>query len=369
MNLAEDIYKISRKYINESINRSVYPKMNSIRTNLNLEFGEDWRILLPEDTLESWFNSLCGLSFLILPKEVEEIIIHNERSVQYYTKGDKTIGPIQLDFEDVTISYKLLCLSERVDWNISTPFVSFNAKIHNSSARVSLTHSSLSEEHSHKCSIRFHSERAHKIDTFFHTEEVKDIIVRKYIEKKNIIICGSTGSGKTSLLSTLLSLNNEGQHIFVIEDTLEIKSPNTTTTRLVANEKPRHSLSDYCSYALRMRPERIVLGEIRSHEVVPLILSTNTGHKGILTTLHANSTTDSPRRLSTLLCLYSGIGGMNNEIALDLITKGIDIIIFMKNKKVEGAIELLGHEDGKINYDDILESKNEFSQQSYQYLR
>ncbi len=369
MNIAEDIYKISRKYINDSISRSHYPSLSNIHTNLTIEFGEDWHILLPKEKLNNWFETICHFSFLKMRDGLEEIIIHDEENIQYFQKERTSNYSTDLDFKDITLSYKLLCLEYKVDWNISRPFVSFKANKLGRNIRVTLTHASLSEEHSHKCSIRFHSQESYSIESFFNSSQDKEIILEKFNEKKNIIVCGSTGSGKTSLLSSLLTYSGENKHIFIIEDTLELKSPGHTTTRLVASEKPRHSLSDYCSYALRMRPERIILGEIRSHEVVPLILSTNTGHKGILTTLHASSAMDCPKRISTLLCLYSGIGGMNNEIALELVSTGIDIIIFMENKKVKSAIELLGHEAGKINYEEILESKDVFSPHKLQYLR
>lgn len=369
MNIAEDIYKISRKYINTSINRSSYPEIQNIFIYLNLEFGEDWEILLPKKELETWFDSLSKMNFIYFDDDIEEVIIHDNDTLQEFKSGGSKLKSIKLSVDDFTLSLKLLCLEYKIDWNVAKPFVSFKAVIKGKQVRVTLTHASLSEEHSHKCSIRVLGSKVYSIASYFNNPLDLNIIEKQFLEKKNIVVCGSTGSGKTSFLTSLLASSKENQHVFIIEDTLEIKSPNKTTTRLVANEKPNHSLSDYCSYALRMRPERIVLGEIRSHEVVPLILNTNTGHKGILTTIHANNALDCPSRISTLLCLYSGISGMNNEMALDLITSGIDTIIFLENKKVKNAITLLGHERGKVNFEEILKSKNEESLQHFQYLR
>ncbi|WP_372653598.1 ATPase, T2SS/T4P/T4SS family [Halobacteriovorax sp.] len=369
MNIAEDIYKINRKYIMTSINRSVYPEIKNIFINLDLEFGEDWQILLTKQDVQKWFLSITQMSYIQIDKNTEEIIIHDNNTLQEFKNNKKQTTSTNLSTEDLSLSLKLLCLEYKIDWNVSKPFVSFRAIIQGNRVRVTLTHSSLSEEHSHKCSIRILGTQVYPLESYFNNHAEKEVIKKHFSNKKNIIVCGSTGSGKTSFLTSLLKTSEDDQHVLIIEDTLEIKSPNDTTTRFVANDKPNHSLSDYCSYALRMRPERIVLGEIRSHEVVPLILNTNTGHKGILTTIHANSALDCPSRISTLLCLYSGISGMNNETALDLITAGIDTIIFLENKKVKNAISIIGHERGKVNYEEILKPMHEEPLQHFQYLR
>lgn len=369
MNISNDIYRISRQYILDSINRSSYPDFESICTNLKLEFGEDWKILLPKNILEEWFLNITTLSFLELSKHTEEILIHNGENIQYYEANKRKLLSSSLMDEDIDLCLKLLCLKYKVDWNISRPFVSYRANIQQQNVRISLTHSSLSSSHSHKCSIRILSTKTYPLADYFSSQSDMETILKLFRNKANIIVCGSTGSGKTSFLSSLLTEVDENQHIFIVEDTFELTSPNVTTTRLVSCELPRHSLSDYCSYALRMRPDRIVLGEIRSHEVVPLILNSNTGHKGLLTTIHANNARECTSRISTLLCLYSGISGMNNQTALDIITAGIDVIIFLENKLVTQAISLSGHERGQVNYENILITKNEELLTSFQYLR
>ncbi|OUR96524.1 hypothetical protein A9Q84_09245 [Halobacteriovorax marinus] len=368
MKINNDLYDLARNYIRESIQRSAFPTPSSIERHLNIEFGEDWSILLPKYELANWFNKLNQLLYLTLSEGVEEIIIHNPKNSIFIYSEKSVNSEIDLTDEDLEISYELLCLKKGIDWNLSNPFVSFKSIVLGNPCRITLTHKSLSQEHSHKCSIRFHSKKTYPIEKYFKSVEEEKIIMNVFYGKSNLLICGATGSGKTSFLSSLLNHVEENEHLFIIEDTHEIISPNNCCTRLVSNKLPGHSLKDFCAYSLRMRPDRLIVGEIRSNEVVPLILNSNNGHKGLISTLHANSAVSAPQRLATLLCLYSNIQGMDQSLALELIANGIDVIIFMEEKKVTHAIKLLNHENGVIHFDEILEPNNEQHLMPYPFV-
>ena len=89
--------------------------------------------------------------------------------------------------------------------------------------------------------------------------------------KENILITGATGSGKTTLLKTLLQELNKEEHIISNEDTYEIPKLHDLHTPMLADEsKEQKSMVDLCKYTMRMSPKRLVVGEIRSHEVIPL---------------------------------------------------------------------------------------------------
>lgn len=99
---------------------------------------------------------------------------------------------------------------------------------------------------------------------------------------------------------------------------------------------------DYCHYALRMTPDRIILGEIRSKEVIPFLLSMNNGHKGLMTTVHANSASDTLSRLSLLFSLYSDNGNTISHDAINkMIASSVDIVIFLENKKVKEIARII----------------------------
>lgn len=356
MNLKDEIKKVCLTYLTQIVQKGIVPTLQNLESFLELEFCGDWKLLIGKNDLNTWFNNIVNQNFISSSKGIEEILIHKSSNVIEITRDSSKQYSIDLSENELDISFEILCIKENIDWNELNPFVSFKAILNGRTTRISLIHRCLSSEHSHKISIRFHTEKSHILSSFFSSSKDMEVIKGLFKAKSNILICGSTGSGKTSFISSLISSSNNKEHLFIIEDTHEIKSPTISTTRLISKDQPGHSLSDYCKYALRMRPDRIILGEVRSKEITPLILNANNGHKGLISSIHSNTAQSAPQRMATLLCLYSGINGMNKDIALDLICSGIDYIIFLENKKVVQAIKLLNYENGSIHYDDILES-------------
>ena len=123
--------------------------------------------------------------------------------------------------------------------------------------------------------------------------------------KESVIVSGATGSGKTTLLATLLADVDHRERIVLIEEAGEVRPSHPHVVRLV--ERPANvdgagavGMSRLVREALRMRPDRIVLGECRGAEIREVLLALNTGHRGSLTTLHANAAADVPARLIAL---------------------------------------------------------------------
>jgi pilus assembly protein CpaF len=132
--------------------------------------------------------------------------------------------------------------------------------------------------------------------------EVLRALVRARI---NLLVSGSTGAGKTTLLSALISLTDPTQRMVVIEEAQEIITSHPHTVRLEArsaNAEGRGlvTLTDLVRESLRMRPDRIILGECRGPEVREVLTALNTGHEGSAATIHANSCHDVPARLAAL---------------------------------------------------------------------
>jgi pilus assembly protein CpaF len=136
-------------------------------------------------------------------------------------------------------------------------------------------------------------------------------LTRCVIAKKNIIISGGTGSGKTTLLNVLSTAIPEAERIVTIEDAAELRLKQPHVVSLEARPanmegKGQYTIRDLVANALRMRPDRIVVGECRGGEALDMLQAMNTGHDGSLTTTHANSPVEAVARLETL-CMMSGL--------------------------------------------------------------
>ena len=135
------------------------------------------------------------------------------------------------------------------------------------------------------------------------TEHIADQLKTAVQNKLNILISGATGTGKTTLLNTLASAIHDDERVFVIEDTAEIRiaKPHVVSAESQANtHKHEITFDQLLKAALRHRPDRIILGEIRGSEARTLLDAMNTGHQGTLTTIHASSAKGALKRLASL---------------------------------------------------------------------
>jgi pilus assembly protein CpaF len=132
-------------------------------------------------------------------------------------------------------------------------------------------------------------------------------VLAELVERRcNVVVSGATSSGKTSLLSSLLTLVPAGERVVVLEDTAELAPATDHVVRLEARPATADgvtaiSLERLLHTALRLRPDRLVVGEVRGPEVLGLVQALNTGHDGSLATCHANSARDAVHRLETLV--------------------------------------------------------------------
>lgn len=159
-------------------------------------------------------------------------------------------------------------------------------------------------------------------------------IVRRICESDaNILITGRTGSGKSALLGTLASRSDPGERIIVIEDTHELVIDHPHVVRLEARD-PTHEgcgsvdLDDLLRTALRLRPDRLVVGEVRGSEALTLVQAMSTGHRRCLATLHANSALDGLSRLDVLA--LSGAAGWSIADARNLVNSAVDLVVHME---------------------------------------
>lgn len=185
--------------------------------------------------------------------------------------------------------------------------------------------------------------------------------------KANIVVFGGTGSGKTTLLNTLSGFIPENERIVTIEDAaeLQLKQPHTITLESrPANVEGSGAITirDLVKNSLRMRPDRIVVGEVRSGEALDMLQAMNTGHDGSLTTAHANTTRDLLARLETMV-LMAGMGLPSHAIR-EQIASAFNIIVHQArlrdgSRKVVAISEILGMESDTIVLQEIFRFKQE----------
>lgn len=159
--------------------------------------------------------------------------------------------------------------------------------------------------------IRKHSRVVWTLDDYvrqnYMTEETKEYLIKQVINKKNILVSGGTSSGKTTFLNALVSYIPQDERIITIEDTRElmVKVPNWVP--LEANEQANIPIRRLVKLALRYRPDRIIVGEVRGPEAFDFMRALNTGHDGGFGTLHANSALSALSTLETLILSTEGI--------------------------------------------------------------
>ncbi|WP_151529393.1 MULTISPECIES: TadA family conjugal transfer-associated ATPase [Corynebacterium] len=173
--------------------------------------------------------------------------------------------------------------------------------------------------------------------------EVTEFLQAMMAARKSFVVVGGTGSGKTTMLSVLLAEVDARERIICIEDTAELSPAHPHVVNLVsmgANAEGRGeiTLSHLLRQALRMRPDRIVVGEIRGAEIVDLLAALNTGHEGGAGTLHANSLSEVPARMEALAAL----GGMSREALHAQLTAAVEIVIAMRRTATGRIISQIG---------------------------
>lgn len=181
--------------------------------------------------------------------------------------------------------------------------------------------------------------------------------------RQNILVSGGTGSGKTTLLNILSQFIPEGERLVTVEDSAELKLSHRNIVRLEARPanvegKGRITIRDLVINCLRMRPDRIIVGECRGAEALDMLQAMNTGHDGSLTTAHANNPRDALARLENMV-MMAGFDLPSSAIR-EQIASAIDIIVQQTrlgdgSRKIVKIVEVTGRENDVIQMQDIFE--------------
>ena len=185
--------------------------------------------------------------------------------------------------------------------------------------------------------------------------------------RKNIIVSGGTGSGKTTLLNILSNFIPRGERVITVEDAAELKLHHEHLISLESRPaniegKGAVPIRELVKNSLRMRPDRIVVGECRGAEALDMLQAMNTGHEGSLTTLHANTPRDGLARLETMVLM----AGMELPLVAirEQISSAVDIVVQQSrfacgSRKITSIVELTGMESGKIQIQELFKFVNQ----------
>jgi pilus assembly protein CpaF len=195
------------------------------------------------------------------------------------------------------------------------------------------------------------------------SEPAADFLQQAVGNKMNILVSGGTGTGKTTILNILSSYIGRNERVVTIEDAVELTLHMPNLVRL--ESRPSNSegvgeveIRDLVRNSLRMRPDRIVVGEVRGSETIDMLQAMNTGHEGSLSTVHANSTRDALRRLETMI-LLSG-AELPLRAIREQVSSSIDLIVHLardaKGRRfIQTITEVVGMEGDLISTADLFE--------------
>ncbi|HEY8779558.1 MAG TPA: CpaF family protein [Solirubrobacterales bacterium] len=277
---------------------------------------------------------LGPLEELLADPEVEEVMVNGPDRVYVERRG--RIEPTEVHFADEaelrnSIERILAPLGRRVDE--LSPMV--DARLADGS-RVNVVIPPLAVDGPALSIRRFAAARpgpADLVELGTLTPQMHSVLEVAVRERRSLLVSGGTGSGKTTLLNALSSFVAAEERVVTIEDAAELRLQQPHVVRLESRPasvegRGEVTIRDLLRNALRMRPDRIVIGEVRGPEALDLLTALNTGHRGALSTLHANSPADALRRLETL-ALMAGVG-LPHAAIREQLGRGFELVVHLE---------------------------------------
>jgi pilus assembly protein CpaF len=369
-----DLLKLKR-YLIEQISRSMEGEQlqfgnhgEFVKQRLN-EVYVQTKISLPEDLRKQIFNDILDevtgfgpIQSLLDDPDISEVMVNGPKKVFVEKSGKVTKSPVTFDDDDHVlrvIDRIILPLGRRVD--ADTPTV--DARLPDGS-RVNAVIRPVSIDGPSITIRKFKKDKLsiqQLIDYGSLTPQMAEFIRACVLAHLNIVISGGTGSGKTTLLNVLSSYIQEEERIITIEDAAELQLQQDHVLRMetkVPNTDGRGAVTirDLVRNSLRMRPDRIIVGECRGGEALDMLQAMNTGHDGSLTTLHANAPRDAISRMETMV-LMAGMD-LPLKVVRQQISSAVDLIIQQTrlkdgSRKVTAITEVVGMEGDIVVLTDI----------------
>jgi pilus assembly protein CpaF len=371
---AQDIMRL-KKFLVDNISRAIEAEgisaeerndfikegIEEVYAQASLKLPQDVRNMIFKEVL----NDLLGygpIQPLLNDPEVTEVMVNGPKNVYVEKKGQLIKSSVAFDDDNHVlqiIDRIILPLGRRVDPESPT----VDARLPDGS-RVNAVIRPVAIDGPSITIRKFSKEKlgiSNLIEFGSITENMAEFLRACVLARLNIIISGGTGSGKTTLLNVLSSYIPEEERIVTIEDAAELQLQQDHIVRMEtkpANVDGRGSVTirDLVRNSLRMRPDRIVVGEVRGGEALDMLQAMNTGHDGSLTTVHANSPRDALARLETLV-LMAGMD-LPLKVVRQQIASAVDVIVQQTrlkdgSRKVTAITEVAGMEGETVVLTDV----------------
>ncbi len=370
----QDLIRL-KKYLADNLMRALEQEGVSadqraafVKQNIALVYTQT-QLKLPEDLRKQIFdqvlNDLLGfgpIQSLLDDDAVTEIMVNGPKKVFVEKKGQLTKTNVTFDDDDHVlriIDRIILPLGRHVDGDSPT----VDARLPDGS-RVNAVVRPVAID-GPSITIRKFSKDKLQVQDLINfgsiTKPMADFLQACVKARLNIIISGGTGSGKTTLLNVMSGFIPENERIITIEDAAELQLQQDHVMRMetkVANADGLHAVSirELVKNSLRMRPDRIVVGEVRGGEALDMLQAMNTGHDGSLTTVHANTPRDAISRIETLV-LMAGMD-LPIKVVRQQVSSAVDLIVQQTRlkdgqRKVTAVTEVAGMEGDVIVLTDV----------------
>lgn len=313
--------------------------------------------LTKKAALDGLANALAPIRHLLDDPQIQEIEINGPDNIWVERAGQQDKADIKLPEFNICNAITVLARLSRKDAKGGTPNGIIDAKLDGFRIAAVLPPTSVLGP---SICIRKHNPVVLGLEDYVANgampSDVADSIRSMVVGKKNILVAGSTSSGKTTLVNAMIALIPEDERVLTIEDTVELKVRAPNRVLFESNEQSGVTTRMLIKLALRYRPDRIIVGEVRGGEAYDLLQAANTGHDGCIATLHANSAIDSLSRLETMI-LQADVNWPHAAICAQ-IARTFDYVIFMSRRR--GKRELT--EMIKLEDYDTQSGKYQFSQ-------
>lgn len=353
------IFKLSREELHAEVERFI-----SFFTQKN-----NYRVTRPEQSeiATSIVNDMVGfgpLEKLLGDKSISDIVVNRYDKIYIERNGNMFLSSVRFrDEEHVTqIAQRI---AQNIGRRVDTANPICDARLPDGS-RVNIVMPPIALD-GVSISIRKFGKNDITLDDLYKydsmSEDMMNFLKIASRAALNIIVSGGTGSGKTTLLNALSSMIDNKERIVTCEDAAELKLQQPNVVRMESRMsniegKGEIKIRDLVRSALRMRPDRIIVGEVRGDECIDMLQAMNTGHDGSMSTVHANSSKEAMTRIENMVAI-SGYS-LPIDVIRAQISGAIDIIVQTErlhdgSRKVMEIIEILGKEDNEIKYQKLFE--------------